>query len=46
MGVSSTRDRSRYPWIALTALKGDPDVLAQIDETEKLLKDLRKMLFR
>jgi hypothetical protein len=46
MGVSSSRDSWRYPWITLTALKGDPHVLAKIDETEKLLKDLRKTLSR
>jgi hypothetical protein len=36
----------RYPWTTLTALKGDPHVLAKLEETEKLLKDLRKTLSR
>jgi ParB family chromosome partitioning protein len=36
----------RYPWTTLTALKGDRHVLAKIEETEKLLKDLRKTLSR
>jgi hypothetical protein len=36
----------RYPWTTLTALKGDAHVLAKLEETEKLLKDLRKTLSR
>jgi ParB family chromosome partitioning protein len=36
----------RYPWTILTALKGDPQVLAKLQETEKLLKALRKTLSR
>jgi hypothetical protein len=34
----------RYPWTALTSMQGNEDVLKKIDETEKLLKDLRKAL--
>ena len=34
----------RYPWTTLTSMKGNEDVLNKIDETEKLLKDLRKAL--
>jgi ParB family chromosome partitioning protein len=34
----------RYPWTTLATLKGDQHLLAKIDETEKLLKDLRKTL--
>ena len=34
----------RYPWTALTAMKGDPEVVKKIDEAEKLLKELRKTL--
>src|SRR5437016_2214053 len=30
----------RYPWTTLAALKGDPQVLRKLEETEKLLKDL------
>ena len=36
----------RYPWSSLTALKGDPSALQKIEETEKMLKDLRKALSR
>lgn len=36
----------RYPWTTLAALKGDPQVLRKLEETEKLLKDLRKALSR
>jgi ParB family transcriptional regulator, chromosome partitioning protein len=34
----------RYPWTTLAALKGDPQVLRKLEETEKLLKDLKKAL--
>lgn len=34
----------RYPWTALTTMKGDPEVVKKIDEAEKLLKELRKTL--
>ncbi len=36
----------RYPWSSLTALKGDTSALQKIEETEKMLKDLRKALSR
>ncbi len=36
----------RYPWTTLAAMKGDPNVLQKIDETERLLKDLKKALSR
>ena len=36
----------RYPWVTLTSLKGDPHVLHVIEETEKLLKNLKKQLSR
>lgn len=34
----------RYPWTALTAMKGDPEVVKKIEDAEKLLKELRKAL--
>jgi ParB family chromosome partitioning protein len=34
----------RYPWTTLAALKGDPELLQKLEETEKLLKELRKAL--
>src|SRR5713101_1753675 len=36
----------RYPWTTLAALKGDPQVLRKLEETEKLLRDLKKALSR
>lgn len=33
-----------YSWTALAELKGDPQVIRKLEETEKLLKDLRKAL--
>lgn len=36
----------RYPWTTLAALKGDVQVLRKLEETEKLLKDLKKALSR
>ena len=36
----------RYPWTTLAALKGDPQVLHKLEETEKLLKELKKALSR
>ena len=36
----------RYPWTTLAALKGDQQVLRKLEETEKLLKDLKKTLTR
>jgi ParB family chromosome partitioning protein len=34
----------RYPWTALSELKGDEQLIRKIEETEKLLKDLRRSL--
>jgi ParB family chromosome partitioning protein len=36
----------RLPWTTLEELKGNPDVLTRIDETEELLKTLRRTLSR
>ncbi len=36
----------RYPWTTLVAMKGDPQVLQQLADTEQLIKDLRKALSR
>ena len=36
----------RYPWTTLAALKGDQQVLRRLDETEKLIKELKKTLTR
>ena len=36
----------RYPWTTLASLRGDQHLLAKLDETEKLLKDLRRTLSR
>jgi len=35
---------SRYPWTTLAEMKGDPQVLRKLEETEKLVKDLKKAL--
>ena len=34
----------RYPWTTLSSLKGDQQVIRQLDETEQLLKELKKAL--
>lgn len=34
----------RYPWTTLNDLKGDPQVLRKLEETEKILKDLKRAL--
>jgi ParB family transcriptional regulator, chromosome partitioning protein len=34
----------RYPWTALSGLRGDQALLRKIEEAEKLLKDLKKSL--
>jgi ParB family chromosome partitioning protein len=34
----------RYSWTALAALKGDQQVLRKLEDTEKLLRDLKKAL--
>ena len=36
----------RYPWTTLAEMKGDPQVIRKLEETEKLLKDLKKALAR
>jgi len=36
----------RYPWTTLADMKGDPQVIRTLEETEKLLKDLKKALTR
>ena len=33
-----------YPWTTLASLKGDPEVVRTLDETEKLLKELKRAL--
>ena len=33
-----------YPWTTLAGLKGDPELVRTLEETEKLLKDLRRTL--
>jgi ParB family transcriptional regulator, chromosome partitioning protein len=39
-----TDSLKRYPWITLSEMKGNRQVLRKLDETEKLLKDLKKAL--
>ncbi|MBI3757981.1 MAG: ParB N-terminal domain-containing protein [Deltaproteobacteria bacterium] len=39
-----TESIQRYSWTTLSALKGDPQILKSIEETEKLLRDLKKAL--
>ncbi len=34
----------RYPWTSLSSMKGDQEMLTRIDEAQKLLKELRKVL--
>lgn len=36
----------RYPWTTLESLKGDRQVIAKLEEAEKLLKNLKKALSR
>ncbi len=36
----------RYPWTTLDSLKGDRQVIAKLEEAEKLLKNLKKALSR
>lgn len=38
------RSMKEVPWTTLEQLRGDPDVLAKIDDAETVLKSLRKML--
>jgi len=39
-----TETLKRYPWTALSSMRGDTRLLRKLDETETLLKDLRKAL--
>lgn len=34
----------RYPWTTLAAMKGDQQVLRKLEQTEKLIRDLKKAL--
>lgn len=34
----------RYPWTILSSMKGDARLLRKLDETEKLLRDLKEAL--
>jgi ParB family chromosome partitioning protein len=36
----------RYPWTTLAEMKGDTQVIRKLEETEKLLKELKKALAR
>lgn len=36
----------RYPWTTLAAMKGDQQVIRKLEETEKLIKELKKALLR
>lgn len=36
----------RYPWTTLAAMKGDQQVMRKLEETEKLIKELKKALSR
>jgi ParB family transcriptional regulator, chromosome partitioning protein len=36
----------RYPWTTLVSLRGDQQVIARLEEAEKLLKNLKKALTR
>ena len=36
----------RYPWTTLAALKGDQQVIRKLEETEKLIRELKKALSR
>jgi ParB family transcriptional regulator, chromosome partitioning protein len=36
----------RYPWTTLDSLRGDPQVLKNIEDAEKVLKDLKHLLSR
>jgi ParB family chromosome partitioning protein len=41
-----TESLQRYPWTTLAAMKGDQQILRRLEETEKLIKDLKKALSR
>ncbi len=34
----------RYPWIELAAMKGDTQIIRKLEDTERLIKDLKKAL--
>jgi len=36
----------RYPWTTLAALKGDQQIIRKLEDTEKLIKELKKALSR
>ena len=36
----------RYPWTTLAAMKGDQQIIRKLEETEKLIKELKKALSR
>jgi len=36
----------RYPWTTLAAMKGDSQLIRKLEETEKLIKELKKALSR
>jgi len=36
----------RYPWTTLSSLKGDLQIIRKLEETEKLIRDLKKALIR
>jgi ParB family chromosome partitioning protein len=36
----------RYPWTTLAALKGDQQIIRKLEDTEKLIKELKKTLSR
>src|SRR5438876_3484942 len=40
------QDLQRHPWTSLAQLKNDPQAIKRIEETEKLLKELKKALTR
>jgi hypothetical protein len=45
-GASCRGSRGGYPWTTLAEMKGDPQVIRKFEETEKLLKELKKALAR
>lgn len=42
--IGLTEAIKKYPWTSLTELKGDQQLIRKIEETEKLLKELRRSL--
>jgi ParB family chromosome partitioning protein len=41
-----TESLQRYPWTTLAAMKGDQQIIRKLEETEKLIKELKKALSR